>query len=312
MSKKDIGDSKVVVAAKFFENVWGRSSFVTVVVPFFIGLSALGNVFAQSFAMPRVKQELAKEGILPFPRFWASDWPFNAPSGAILLHWIFTSALILGSNTSDVYTFITNVFIYSGNWIKGMPSPGPHQLGITVLIPSLPVFLAIGLVYLNFATSERWADQRTTFRSSPLLTIFWLVSLLFVQAAPFIKNSFLVNVPFYVVPTLGTSLLVLGTLYWLIWAKLLPAFGYDIQHEIVQMPDGSERVKYKVSFGLLFLFSCFLLLLLTRCCRGSNPKRGRSRASGRASGNGLRGEAEKDAGLIILGISVYALCMIPW
>ena len=123
MTKKDIGDSKVVVAAKFFENVWGQSSFVTVVVPFFIALSALGNVFAQSFAMPRVKQELAKEGILPFPRFWASDWPFNAPSGAILLHWIFTSALILGSNTSDVYTFITNVFIYSGNWIKGMSSP---------------------------------------------------------------------------------------------------------------------------------------------------------------------------------------------
>ncbi len=296
MSKKDLGDSKVVVAAKFFENVWGKSSFVTVVVPFFISLSALGNVFAQSFAMPRVKQELAKEGILPFPRFWASDWPFNAPSGAILLHWTFTSALILGSNTTDVYTFITNVFIYSGNWIKGMSSPRPHSpkcylIIRTALILSLPVFLAIGLVYLNFATSERWADQRTTFRSSPLLTIFWIVSLLFVQAAPFIPNSFLLNVPFYVVPTLGTSLLALGTLYWLIWAKVLPAFGYDIQHEIVQMPDGSERVKYKVRFTPPFCY--FPLLLLTRCCRGSNPRNGRSRASGLGSGIDLRGEGRE-------------------
>ena len=85
----------------------------------FIALSALGNVFAQTFAMPRVKQELAKEGILPFSRFWASDWPFNAPTGAIFLHWLFTTALILGSQTSDVYTFVTNVFVYSGNWIKG-------------------------------------------------------------------------------------------------------------------------------------------------------------------------------------------------
>jgi phosphatidylinositol 4-kinase len=119
MSKTQISNSKVVVAAQFFQNVWGESAFVTRVVPLFVGLSALGNVFAQSFAMPRVKQELAKEGVLPWSRFWASDWPFNAPTGAIFLHWIFTSALILGSQTSDVYTFVTNVFIYSGNWIKG-------------------------------------------------------------------------------------------------------------------------------------------------------------------------------------------------
>jgi hypothetical protein len=82
-------------------------------------------VFAQSFAMPRVKQELAKEGVLPLSRFWASDWPFNAPTGAIFLHWIFTSALILGSQTSDGYVFVTNVFIYSGNWIKGRSSSHP-------------------------------------------------------------------------------------------------------------------------------------------------------------------------------------------
>ena len=65
--------------------------------------------------------------------------------------------------------------------------------------------------------------------------------------APFIENKFLEFVPYYVFPTLGTSLLAIGTGYWLVWAKVLPAFGYHIQHEIVQMPDGSERVKYKVS-----------------------------------------------------------------
>ena len=55
--------------------------FVSKVMPVFIAFSAIGNVFAQSFAMPRVKQEFGKEGILPFSRFWASDWPFKAPSG---------------------------------------------------------------------------------------------------------------------------------------------------------------------------------------------------------------------------------------
>lgn len=68
--------------------------------------------------LPAVKQELAKEGILPLSKIWASDWPRQAPTGAIALHWLFTVVLILGSQTSDVYTFVTNVFIYSGNWIK--------------------------------------------------------------------------------------------------------------------------------------------------------------------------------------------------
>lgn len=121
------------------------------------------------------------------------------------------------------------------------------MLHIAGLTPRDAVLLAAGLVYLNFAPSERWAEQRTTFRSSPLLTIFWLVSLLFVQATLFIRNDFLGSVPYYVVPTLGTSLLAIGTAYWVVWAKVLPAMGYSIQHEIVQMPDGSERVKYKVS-----------------------------------------------------------------
>jgi hypothetical protein len=109
------------------------------------------------------------------------------------------------------------------------------------------VFLACGLLYLNFTPSERWAEQRTTFHSTPLLTIFWILSLLFVLGAPFTPNNLIPAIPFYVVPALGTSMLGIGTVYWLIWAKLLPAMGFDIQHEIVQMPDGSERVKYKVS-----------------------------------------------------------------
>lgn len=120
------------VSTNTTNQVMGKTTFVTKALPVFVGMSALGNVFAQSFAMPRVKQELAKEGVLPFSRFWASDWPFNAPSGAIFLHWLVTTALILGSQIgsqsgsaasavsqiSTVYTFVTNVFIYTGNWIK--------------------------------------------------------------------------------------------------------------------------------------------------------------------------------------------------
>lgn len=132
-------------------------------------------------------------------------------------------------------------------YVSGAPSR--FRLAFLTLFLWSLVFLALGLVYLNFAPSEKWSEQRTTFRSSPLLTIFWIVALLFVQVAPFIENDFLRKVPYYVFPTLGTSLLVIGTAYWLAWAKVLPAFGYVIHHEVVQMPDGSERVRYKVSLN---------------------------------------------------------------
>jgi len=118
LTKDQIAHAKVVVAADFFEKVWGAGVFPSKIMPVLIALSAIGNVFAQSFAMPRVKQEFGKEGILPFSRFWASDWPFNAPSAALLLHWVFSVALIFGSSTKDTYTFVTNIFIYTGNWIK--------------------------------------------------------------------------------------------------------------------------------------------------------------------------------------------------
>jgi len=227
LSKTDMVNSSEVIAATFFRHCWGSNAFVTKAVPAFLALSALGNVFAQSFAMPRVKQELAKEGILPFSRFFASDWPLNAPTGAIFLHWIFTVAIILGSVTVDTYTFVTDLFIYTGNWIK--------------------LLLGIGMLYLTFKQSEGWRHQRTTFKNYPPLTIFWILCLIYVLAAPFIPNNLLTSIPSYVVPVLGTSLLVIGTAYWLIWAKMLPMCGFHIQHEVVQLPDGSERVRYIVS-----------------------------------------------------------------
>lgn len=224
MTKQEIVDSGVTVAAGFFNKVWGESNFVSKVLPLFVALSALGNIFAQSFAMPRVKQEFAKEGILPFSRFWASDWPFSAPTGAIFLHWLFTIALILGSATKATYTFVTALFIYTQTWVK--------------------VSLGCGLLYLTYSPKENWKDQRTSFRSSPLLTVFWIVSLLYVIGAPFIPNDMLDSIPWYVVPVLGTSMFAIGAAYWGIWAKVLPLLGFHIIHQVEVLPDGSERVRY--------------------------------------------------------------------
>jgi amino acid transporter len=80
--KADLAKSEVIVAGLFFRNVFGNSAGARA-LPAFVALSNLGNVLAVSFAHARLNQELAKEGLLPFSRFWASTKPFNTPATAV-------------------------------------------------------------------------------------------------------------------------------------------------------------------------------------------------------------------------------------
>lgn len=225
-TKSEIANSGITVAAGFFENVWGSSSFVRKGLPAIIALSALGNVFAQTFAFSRVKQELGKEGILPFSKLWACDWPARAPTGGILLHWIISSAYILAPSTNEAYTFLTTLSTYAGNWIK--------------------LFIATGLLYLTYSKTETWKQERKELHAWPLATAFWICYMGFSLLAPFFRNTTVTrSIPWYVFPTVGTGGLALGVLYWLLWAKTWPLFGYAIEHEIKQLPDGSEVIKYK-------------------------------------------------------------------
>lgn len=80
--KEALAKAEVIVAGLFFRNVFGESVAART-LPAFVALSNLGNVLAVSFAHARVNQELAKEGLLPLSRFWASNRPRNAPAASV-------------------------------------------------------------------------------------------------------------------------------------------------------------------------------------------------------------------------------------
>ena len=80
--KDQLVESDAIVAGVFFTNVFGDNAG-TRVLPVFVCLSNLGNVLAVSFAHARLNQEMAKEGLLPWSRFWASNKPFNTPSASV-------------------------------------------------------------------------------------------------------------------------------------------------------------------------------------------------------------------------------------
>ena len=50
-------------------------------------------------------QELGREGILPFSRVWASNWPFNAPFMGLFEHWLVSVIIMLAPPPGDAYNF---------------------------------------------------------------------------------------------------------------------------------------------------------------------------------------------------------------
>ena len=55
---------------------------------------------------------MARQGVLPFPRFWTTTRPFNSPGGPILLKWALTVLVILALPKGDAFTFVVDLQSY--------------------------------------------------------------------------------------------------------------------------------------------------------------------------------------------------------
>lgn len=115
----------------------------------------------------KVKQEIAKEGVLPFSRFFArstttaiakiGSWrrsrrhpkqeeetPEQSPTAALLLHLIFAVIMIAatsGQTPAVAYTILFSLYSY-------------------VTIVFIGFFVAAGLLYLKLRDRQAWAKKR--------------------------------------------------------------------------------------------------------------------------------------------------------
>ncbi|KAL2204498.1 hypothetical protein CC79DRAFT_1276983 [Sarocladium strictum] len=153
------------VALLFFRKVFGRNK--TDVLPdrifnSFLALSSFGNIIVTTYTAARMKQEIAKQGFIPFARFFATNtdvsigrlvkylrndkgWtvPFFSlpeehqeatPVGALVLHMVACLVLIwstYGFRPDDAYGILTNFSAYLITAFFGM-------------------FLALGILILRF------------------------------------------------------------------------------------------------------------------------------------------------------------------
>jgi amino acid transporter len=201
-------------------------------------ISAFGNLIVVTFTAARVKQEIAKEGVLPYSLFFAKSYDFSlgrlfkhksqkaetqsdnetfysekTPVATLALHLLLTTIMVVGPvlalqpqpySSSPASIFYAATYVYLINLV-------------------LFAVISGGVLVLRFSPKIRWADKTALKR--PILSISAastvcigaIFAIIFVwvpdASAPyFVKSSGLL--PWYGPATFAFCLLGLAVLYW--------------------------------------------------------------------------------------------------
>lgn len=220
---KEVAASGTTVAAYFMGKVFGTAAQRALSV--LIALSALGNVMTVTFAQARVNQELAKEGVIPYPRFWASSWPFGSPSAGLILHYIPSFIVIVAIPFGNAYNFILDVEGYPGSVIN---------------------FLVVaGLFYLRYSEP----NTPRPFRVWWPIAFFYMVGQAFQLVAPFLRppggKGDTPPLPYWLYCVVGIVVLVASVVYWFIWWVAAPKLGkYKLEPNNEPLADGTNVIVY--------------------------------------------------------------------
>ena len=245
----DAGDD---ISLQFFKNTLGENVGARVLAGF-MAISSLGNIIVTTFTMARVKQEIAKEGIVPYPKFFAensdligylakrrgviSSFSEPTPNGALLLHWVFTVLLIFATwpqdRATDSYAIIVSIYSYT-----------VHAFIFFVL--------AFGLLCLRLYTPSSKTPWRRKSTFSHPLSIISAAILALATAFPLIvywippsssssdtaidkeiEEALISSYPWYSTPVISWSLLGFAVVYWACFRYVLPQFGNRKGKELI-------------------------------------------------------------------------------
>lgn len=172
------------VAQQFFKSTFGRLSTDNTgerVFYAFLAISSFGNIVVMTYTAARVKQEIAKEGMLPWPKLFARNHDFSlgrllrwaqekrslsmfhkllqkpwlspeqhsekTPVGALILHFVSCLVLIFatyGLTPEDAYNLLTGLAAYVVNAFFGS-------------------LLGAGILILRFTSSHNWRNKSRPF-----------------------------------------------------------------------------------------------------------------------------------------------------
>lgn len=239
------------IGLQFFINVIGPKHASRVLATF-TSITSLGNIIGMTFAASRVKQEVAKEGVIPFAKFFGENRTLlhprkshdehaldsdaePTPLGALFLHWIFAMFLILvtwPTKPSNAYRVLVNLYTY--------------------VIDVLPNFImGVGIIILRLFTN--WSEKSPlpgwiSYTSAIIFTVTNGFPLVAVWIPPS-KDSFgIPGFPWYMTGTLSWALVALSVVYWIGFRFVWPRIGsrkgkeFVVEREPVFRAVNGERV----------------------------------------------------------------------
>lgn len=217
-------------ASAFFEELFGGDHQQAArSMSALIAVSIFGNLVVMTFTAARVKQEIAKEGILPWSLSLATSYPTpyglfkkwrargnladweieHAPTAAFILHWLTSILLVLLTlpvrDPRYAYSALVSLYTYAiigviGFWVSG------------------------GLLMLKHQR-ERWGWKEPWRRykpwPSPVHAIVYCAASGFMLIASFIPptkgspfHKDITGIDWYIIPAIGLSAPLWGVLYY--------------------------------------------------------------------------------------------------
>lgn len=230
--KETMISSKLILAADFFDIAFGPTAKKASAV--FVGLSALGNVLSVIFSQGRIIQQLGREGILPFSRFFATSRPFNSPTVGLFQHFIICVITILAPPPGDAYNFILNLISYPMNIIN--------------------FFVSGGLLWVYWQRHKGRLEWDPPIKAGVFVTSFFLLANLYLIVAPYVPptggQSVYNSLPYWIHCVVAWGIFGVGALYSLVTVQLLPRIGhYTLSTKEVLGGDGFWRTKIIKVYG---------------------------------------------------------------
>ncbi|KAL4814656.1 amino acid/polyamine transporter I [Aspergillus spinulosporus] len=195
---EEISKTGVTVVALLIGKVFGNTMlWLTATLA---ALSSFGNLMTASFTMSRVVREFAREGIVPYSRFFAATTSSGSPSTAFLL--VFMSSTVMILFIPFVYNFLLDVSQYA------------------IAIINVLVIIAL------FIIRQKQTHKRTFRAWTPVVYLF-LVSQIFLLVTSFVPAALDRGraLPPWLYSVVALLIFISAGVYWFLSWEVLPRRG---------------------------------------------------------------------------------------
>lgn len=222
--KADLKAAKLITASLFFNRVFGENQAVRG-LNFLIALSSFGNLLAVLLGQSRMIRESGRQGVLPWPRFWASTRPFGTPLGPYFVKWFATLIMILAPPAGDVFNFITSLRVFPDAFFK--------------------LLMAVGIYIVRYRR-KRLNLGRPEFRAWDVILIFNILVNTYLLVMPWYPPDggvFAGDYSFWYATHVvtGIAILIACVVYYYVWIAVLPRFrGYRIRQKVIVLENGAQ------------------------------------------------------------------------